>query len=242
MPTKKTSTKKTKKPLKKTAKAKATATPPTSLETARFAKATKKQKKPVKKDPDVSEEEEGEKRTTVRQARTLVKGILGEQQVLTEDSDAARDLYAQSRYGQLDKGRVQLSMLEALYLTEKDKLKIISPAGRAMTTATFIRKAKKLHENFWTKYVVFRNMRDRGYIVKTALKFGADFRVYDRGIKPGEDHAKWVLFPIHESNVLTWHDFAAKNRVAHSTKKRLLIGVVDEESDVTYFEIAWKRP
>ena len=205
-------------------------------------KAAKKAAKPVKKDPDVSEEEEGEQRSTVRQARTLVKGILGEQQVLTEDSDAARDLYAQSRFGDLDKGLVQLSLLEALYLSEKGKLKIVTPAGRAMTSESFIRKAKKLHENFWTKYVVFRDMRERGYIVKTALKFGADFRVYDRGVKPGEDHAKWVLFAIHESNSLTWHDFAAKNRVAHSTKKRLLIGVVDEESDVTYFEIAWKRP
>ncbi len=218
------------------------AAPPTSLETTTSAKAVKKQEKPVKKDPDVSEEEEGEKRSTVRQARPLVKGILGEQQVLTEDSDAARDLYAQSRFGELDQGKVQLSLLEALYLIEKGKLKVVSPANRAMTDETFIRKAKKLHENFWTKYVVFRDMRNRGYIVKTALKFGADFRVYDRGVKPGEDHAKWVLFPIHESNALTWHDFAAKNRVAHSTKKRLLIGVVDEESDVTYFEIAWKRP
>ncbi len=224
MPAKKAA-KKAAKPKKKTAK-----------------KAVKKAAKPKKADPDIAEEEEGERRSKIRTAKVPVKAILGGEQVLTEDSDAARDLYAQSRYGELDKGRVQLSLLEALYLAEKGKLKIMSPAGRTMKSESFIRKAKKLHENFWTKYAVFRDMRDRGYIVKTALKFGADFRVYDRGVKPGEDHAKWVLFPIHESNTLTWHDFAAKNRVAHSTKKRLLVGVVDEESDVTYFEIAWKRP
>ncbi|MBR9692886.1 tRNA-intron lyase [Candidatus Woesearchaeota archaeon] len=218
---------------KKTAKKTAKKTP---------KKAAKKAAKPVKKDREASEEEEGEQRSTVRTAKAMVKAVLGGEQVITEDSDAARDLYAQSRYGDLDKGIVQLSLLEALYLSEKGKLKIVSPSGRAYTPEGFIRKAKRLHENFWTKYVVFRDMRDRGYIVKTALKFGADFRVYDRGVKPGEDHAKWVLFAIHESNSLTWHDFAAKNRVAHSTKKRLLIGVVDEESDVTYFEIAWKRP
>ena len=80
------------------------------------------------------------------------------------------------------------------------------------------------------------------YIVKTALKFGADFRIYDRGVKPGEDHAKWVVFPVHEGETLTWYEFAAKNRVAHSTKKRLLIGIVDDESDVTYYEIKWVRP
>ena len=85
-------------------------------------------------------------------------------------------------------------------------------------------------------------MRDRGYIVKTALKFGADFRIYDRGVKPGEDHAKWIVYPVHESESLTWYEFAAKNRVAHSTKKKLLIGIVDDEGDVTYYEIKWIRP
>jgi len=74
------------------------------------------------------------------------------------------------------------------------------------------------------------------------LKFGADFRVYDRGVKPGEDHAKWIIYPVYESSTLTWHEFSAKNRVAHSTKKRLLIAVLDAENDITYWEIRWTRP
>jgi tRNA-intron endonuclease len=85
-------------------------------------------------------------------------------------------------------------------------------------------------------------MRARGYVVKTALKFGADFRVYDRGIKPGQAHAKWILYPVNEGDVMTWYEFAAKNRVAHSTRKNLLIGIVDSESDVTYYEVNWLRP
>ena len=105
-----------------------------------------------------------------------------------------------------------------------------------------LKKAEKLEKIFWTKYCVFKDIRDRGYIIKTALKFGAEFRVYDRGVKPGEDHARWIIFPVHETHTLTWHDFSAKNRVAHSTKKRLLIGVVDEENDVSYWECRWLRP
>lgn len=85
-------------------------------------------------------------------------------------------------------------------------------------------------------------MRDRGYTIKTALKFGAEFRVYDKGKKPGEEHARWILYPVRESDMLTWHEFAAKNRVAHSTKKNLLIGIVDEENDTTYYEIRWVKP
>ena len=111
-----------------------------------------------------------------------------------------------------------------------------------LTPEAFLKKIRKIEPQFWTKYCVFRDLRNRGYIVKTALKFGADFRVYERGVKPGEEHAKWVVFPVHEGSVLTWQDFSAKNRVAHSTKKRLLIGIVDDEADVTYYEIRWMRP
>ena len=137
--------------------------------------------------------------------------------------------------------KISYPLTEALYLLEKGRISITNK-GKKLSFDKFLEIVRELEPNFYTKFCVFRDMRNRGYIVKTALKFGADFRVYDRGVKPGEDHAKWVLFPVHESSVLTWHDFAAKNRVAHSTKKNLLIGIVDEEGDVTYYQIEWTRP
>lgn len=170
-----------------------------------------------------------------------VEGLLIGETVLTENSDAARDLFNQSTFGSMEKDQVQLSLLEAFYLLEKKKL-IVKDKRKELTIDQFLRKAKKRDSHFWTRYVVFRDLRNRGYVVKTALKFGADFRVYDRGVKPGQDHAKWVVFAVHESSGFTWQEFSAKNRVAHSTKKRLLIGVVDEEGDVTYYEVRWMRP
>ncbi|MBD3313884.1 tRNA-intron lyase [Candidatus Woesearchaeota archaeon] len=177
-----------------------------------------------------------------REDKRMIKSLMSDERVLTESSDAARELYNQGVYGILKDGKVQLSLIEALYLAEKGRIEIRSESNRKMRLESFIRKAKKLEPNFWVRYCVFRDMRNRGYVIKTALKFGADFRVYDRGVKPGEDHAKWVVYPVHESSVLTWYEFAAKNRVAHSTKKRLLIGIVDDEDDVTYYEIRWTRP
>ncbi|MEA3431018.1 MAG: tRNA-intron lyase [Nanoarchaeota archaeon] len=162
--------------------------------------------------------------------------------VITDDSDEARELYNQSRFGKLEDKKINLSLLESFYLMEKDKIEIFDKRNKIILESAFIKKANKLEPNFWVRYCVFRDFRNRGYIIKTALKFGADFRVYDRGVKPGEDHAKWVVFPVHEGSTLTWHEFSAKNRVAHSTRKRLLIGVVDDESDVTYYEVRWVRP
>lgn len=173
--------------------------------------------------------------------KELVKAYLHDSAVITEDSDLAREIYNQSRFGAVHQKKVELSLIEALYLLEKEKI-IIYSGKKIITSEAFLSKAKKTEKNFFTRYKVFKDMRDRGYIVKTALKFGADFRVYDRGVKPGDDHAKWVLYPVHESDGMTWYDFAAKNRVAHSTKKRLLIGIADSEGDVTYYEIKWTRP
>ena len=175
--------------------------------------------------------------------KKAVKAAFSKELILTDNSDEARELYNQSRFGILtEEGRVQLSLVETLYLLEKKKLRLVDGKNKKLDFKEYLKKAQKLEPNIWVRYRVFRDVRDRGYIIKTALKFGADFRVYDRGIKPGEDHAKWIVYPVREGDTLTWYDFSSKNRVAHSTKKRLLVGCVDDEGDVTYWEIRWMRP
>ncbi len=182
--------------------------------------------------------------TSVEKVRKKpVNAILAGEKVITESSDDAREFYNQSRFGSIaENGKVELSLLEGLYLVEKGRLDIKTETGRKITFETYVKRSRKVEPNFWIRYCVFKDMRNRGYIIKTALKFGADFRVYERGVKPGEDHAKWVVFPVHEGSTLTWHEFSAKNRVAHSTKKRLLLAIVDDEGDVTYYETRWMRP
>ena len=170
----------------------------------------------------------------------MIKAHLIGQIIFSNNSDAF-SLYEKSSFGEKKEEKVQYTLAEALYLLEKKKLEIYQKSKK-ISFKELLEKVRKIDKNIQIKYPVFRDLRDKGYIVKTALKFGADFRVYDRGVKPGEDHARWIIYPVHEGSVLTWYEFAAKNRVAHSTKKRLMIGIVDEESDVTYYEIKWMRP
>jgi len=171
----------------------------------------------------------------------MFKIIFSREFVYSDEKDA-NDLYSQSRFGEKKEGRIQYSLVEGMYLMEKKKAKVVDGNGKKITKDGYVNKARRIQKNFWVRYCVFKDLRNRGYIVKTALKFGADYRVYDRGVKPGEDHAKWIVFPVHESEVFTWYDFSAKNRVAHSTRKNLLLAIVDEENDVTYYEIAWLKP
>ncbi|HLD79524.1 MAG TPA: tRNA-intron lyase [Candidatus Nanoarchaeia archaeon] len=194
-------------------------------------------------EPETSDDKKVEEKVELKKSKNPVLGILAGERVITESSDDAREFFNQSRFGTLNEsGKVELSLLEALYLLERERLKIKSESGKPLSLELYVKKARKVEPNFWIRYVVFRDMRNRGYIIKTALKFGADFRVYDRGVKPGEDHAKWIVFPVHEASVFTWHEFSAKNRVAHSTKKRLLLAIVDDENDVTYYQVNWTRP
>jgi tRNA-intron endonuclease len=171
-----------------------------------------------------------------------IKAIFIENHVLTEASPQAIDLHAKSVFGTpLKSGQVKLSLVESLYLHDAGKVQIMN-GKKPFEFEQLLKKCKRFEKNVITRFFTYKDLRDRGYTVKTALKFGADFRVYDKGIKPGEDHAKWVVYPVDENAGFTWHDFSAKNRVAHSTKKRLMIATVDDEGDVTYYEVKWMRP
>ena len=169
-----------------------------------------------------------------------IKVVFTGENLFSNKKDAF-SLYEKSRFGEAKEGKIIYSLFEALYLLERGKIDI-SEGRKKLNFEKFIERLKELDKRIQTKYAVFKDMRDRGYIVKTALKFGAEFRIYDKGKKPGEEHAKWILYPVSESQEMTWHDFSAKNRVAHSTRKRLLLGIVDSEEDVTYYEVKWTRP
>ncbi len=162
-------------------------------------------------------------------------------ETIYSNKKSAFTLYEKSRFGEPKEGKILYSFPEALFLAEKKKIEI-TEGKKKIGFDKLLEKLKHIDKRIETKYSVFKDMRSRGYIVKTALKFGAEFRIYDKGAKPGEEHAKWILYPVKEQETLTWHEFAAKNRVAHSTRKNLLIGIVDEENDVTYYEVKWLKP
>lgn len=170
----------------------------------------------------------------------LVKAIFSGETIYSNKKEAF-SLYEKSRFGEKKEGKIFYSFPEALLLLEKKKIEIIE-GRKKLNFQKFLEKLKQQDKRIETKYAVFKDMRSRGYIVKTALKFGAEFRVYDKGAKPGEKHARWILYPVRESDSLTWQDFSAKNRVAHSTRKNLLIGIVDEENDCTFYEVRWVKP
>jgi tRNA-intron endonuclease len=208
----------------------------------KVAKKKTSVKKKTKKVRTVKQKAESSSPISSSSRKELINAVFFKDRVVAEKSDASRNLYNQSRFGTLlGSGELQFSFIEALFLLEKGKI-VVKEGRKKLTFDKLLKLAEELEPQLWTRYCVFKDLRTRGYVVQTALKFGADFRVYGRGVKPGEDHAKWLVFSVSESQGFTWYDFSAKTRVANSTKKRLLIAVVDRENDVTYYEIRWLRP
>ena len=169
-----------------------------------------------------------------------IKAYIVGEIISSTDSDAY-SLYEKSHFGEPQEDKIQYSLAEALFLLEKGKLEMFS-RNKKLSKKEFMEKCRRIDGKIQIKYLVFKDLRERGYVVKTALKFGADFRVYTKGSHPGKSHAKWIVFAEHESKRFTWHEFSAKNRVAHSTKKNLLIAIVDEEGDISYYEVQWIKP
>jgi len=165
--------------------------------------------------------------------------ILG--QVISSNTSEAHQLYNKSRFGEKKVGKILYSLSEVLFLVEKGKMDVFSKLIK-LTKGELLTKFRRFDKKIQLKYVVFKNLREKGYILKTALKFGADFRVYEKDKKINKTHAKWIVFIEHETKKTSWHEFSAKNRVAHSTKKKLLLAIVDEEEDITYYEVSWSRP
>lgn len=162
-------------------------------------------------------------------------------QIISSNSSEAHSLYEKSCFGEPVEEKIQYSLSEALFLVEKEKMEL-SLRGKKLSKKDVLKKFEGIDKKISIKYPVYKDLRERGYIVKTALKFGADFRIYDKGVRPGKEHAKWIVFVDHESKKISWSEFSARNRVAHSTKKNLVLAIVDEEGDITYYEVKWLRP
>lgn len=169
-----------------------------------------------------------------------IKAVLLSEKVFSNSKEAF-NLFDSQRFGEKIGEKIYYTLQETLFLVDTKKLEIFDTKDKKILEKDLLKKFEKIDKKFKIKYFVFKDLREKGLIVKTALKFGAEFRVYEKGKSLGKDHSKWILFPVSETQQLTWQDFSAKNRIAHSTNKKLLIAIVDEENAVSYYEVNWLK-
>ena len=166
----------------------------------------------------------------------MINAILTQHFIRSTSIDAL-SLYSRSLIGEKKEGAIEYSPVEALFLIKSNKMQFIQQ-GKPLSQEKAIAKIKRQDKEAEQKCIVFSNLHKKGYIVKEGLKFGGDFRVY----KSKEQHARWIVFVTSDRERLDWRDFAAKNRVAHSSNKKILLALIDSEGDVNYYEVGWIKP
>ena len=160
---------------------------------------------------------------------------------LSSNSELARALFQKSNLGEKKDSKIIYSIYEALYLIQTKKAELIKQ-NKNISFEELLKRYTKKDKRTEQKYRVFKDLKQRGYTLKAGLKFGADFRCYDKNKKPGTAHAKYLISIIEEKNKINPEEFCSKARIAHSTAKILLLAIIDSESDITYFEVNWKKP
>ena len=147
----------------------------------------------------------------------------------------------QRGYGEKRSGGLVLSLYEAAYLLEKGKIKVAKD-GKELTLEEFFREAEREEPEFFIRYAVFKDIRERGYVIKTGFKFGTHFRVYPRGKKPGEAHTEFTVQAIPEEKRLEITDISRMVRLARAIRTRLVLGIVDSENEIVYYEVKRINP
>ena len=129
-------------------------------------------------------------------------------------------------------GKNILTIYEGLYLLENGKIIVYSKDGRKLKLNDI------LTDDLKKRYIVYKFLKEKNVRFGAGMKFGGTFRVYEN---PQDEHSRWICFPVYKDEKFTIYEFLAKNRVAHSTRKTLLIAIVSGEKIDRFLEIKWKR-
>ena len=164
-------------------------------------------------------------------------GILSGTKVLIGDPDL-RSFLKQKGFGEEDEAgtRHELSFIEAMFLLENNKLKI-TDARKYFKFEDMIKHGNRAEENFYAKYKVYSDLRARGLLVRTGFKFGADFRIYERGAELGSAHSSKLVHVVPEEYACSFPEIARATRLAEGVNKDMIFAIVDEEGDITYYQI-----
>jgi tRNA-intron endonuclease len=160
-----------------------------------------------------------------------IQGQLKEGNVML-GPEAVPDLYQQGYFGRPRSKGLELSLVEAAYLLDRSRIRLFSDEKELDFKALF-ELGSSIEKGFEFRYVVYKDLRERGYYVQPGRP---DFRVYPRGGSPGKSPAEFYVLVISERMPLPLREIIEPAHVAAQMRKKLMLAIVDEESDITFYE------
>ncbi|WP_254766454.1 tRNA-intron lyase [Salinilacihabitans rarus] len=144
----------------------------------------------------------------------------------------ARQRYHDARgYGYpLSGNEIALAPVEAAHLLYRGDLDAVVVDGDRLTFREFV--AREPGEGFGVRFLVYADLRSRGFYLSPAREPWvvdpprADFAVFPRGKGPGDGEVEYALRVVGE-----------RTDVPAGALAEGVLAVVDEESEITYFEV-----
>jgi tRNA-intron endonuclease len=164
----------------------------------------------------------------------LVNGEMISDQTCISDKNMIHEL-DQKGFGEIEEEKLFLKQFETLYLLYTKKL-ILKKNKKQIDFDSFMGICQKTDSEILTKFLIYRDLRNRGYVVKDGFGFGSDFRVYERG-HYGEKGAKFLIFGLNEGQQEKMGNLQKKIEEITQMGKEPIIAVIERRGEVIYYKI-----
>lgn len=169
------------------------------------------------------------------QVEFRTNGTLAEKGVVVNEQSNI-DALSSRGYGTLESKVFTLTFYEALYLLDKCMLEI-KEDGKRVDFQSLLHCYEAQNENAWVNYLVYRDLRSRGYVVREGFGGGIDFRIYERGTY-GKDTAPYLIMVTQEGKPLPVNDLADTLDKCKSQKKELILAVTNRRGEVVHYSVS----
>ena len=166
-----------------------------------------------------------------------VRGVLSGKGVTVSATQNLESLTSRG-YGILEDKELFLGFCEALFLQGKGVLDVFK--GRVKKPLGFrelLHQFEIVDKNAWTRYLVYRDLRSRGYVVRDGFGLGIDFRVYERG-EFGKATAPYLVLVLQEGKPVSVKELARVLKNVQGLKKTLALAVVNRRGEVVYYTLS----
>lgn len=170
----------------------------------------------------------------ISELQNVVEGVLTKKCLIKIADTRSQDQLRNKGFGDREDNDYLLETYEALYLLYLNKLVITS--GRIDNFASLLKHVLKYDKEIVTRFLVYRDLRSRGYVVKEGFGFGADFRVYERG-EYEKKRAKYVVFCINEGINVRVGELSKNVREIETMGKNAIAAVVERRGEVIYYKL-----
>lgn len=164
------------------------------------------------------------------------QGELTEEGVKITDKSSI-DALSQRGYGATEKNILTLTFYEALYLVDKQMLAVKGRKNLEIDFQGLLHAYEAVDENAWMRYLVYRDLRSRGYVVREGFGASIDFRIYERGAY-GKDTASFLVLSTQEGQPLPMEDLSNALQQTGSLKKELILAVMNRRGEIVYYSVS----